>query len=788
MLRVISPLNNTVAAKITNFEAIIDNSMQEDNVAVCISFSVSACFPVVNPVIKHFLTIEEDITHTVDIVLCQHNSSDKAIKVLDCTHIFSRHVLTLHPRDNSVAELYFARRKFENVPFLTLPGLVMSYASDLSVTKMAVSAFSGLTSDIHAILPFAKSVEEAQGVCDSMSATRLSCCLRHNALCLPAVAHIGMLIVDKSANWRNVSFIRELVVQASVLNGDLLVLSADTSGEDLLAVMSDSLKGDLAMEVLLDRPSEGVGDPPWRAVLLVDVRGFYVRGDLSAALLGPGATAGGEQEARVQTRLLSSLAASSGGFSFNHGMNTAALTNVCLYRNASTVLLLREEEEGGLLDSALRNKLQSFDFGFHSTDPTGAWKFVERTKSEIMEDLRIDCDSLVYYFRGGSAMGAAPYFPHVVHITEVLLPLVHLVAHPHLYPFATRLERFFFPTVSRGDTWGRAIASLVKWYISRSYGESGGGGDQGAAGMTQHLSTFLRDDTEGLLRELDQHEGAAPLLCFEEALFTGAASESFVSSRAEADAFRAFVYSALDGASWRSDFINIPRDDNELLSSCGNQHLDEITGDSEGVGYLPTADNRNGIRITIATRERSRHMLNLPAMMAMLEREFSSAGPSRLAVDMAWLRTHVVFMETLSFEEQATLARASDILITVHGAALTNGIFMQPGSVVLEVLTSPWYQPFIDVALERFGVRYEVLPQTSLDRSYRCAVPEECLSQLTVLHRSDFSCFSIRQCSVNVDLDAFQMIILKALRLVSTVKRDIHFRRMIDMKKSHFIK
>ena len=69
--------------------------------------------------------------------------------------------------------------------------------------------------------------------------------------------------------------------------------------------------------------------------------------------------------------------------------------------------------------------------------------------------------------------------------------------------------------------------------------------------------------------------------------------------------------------------------------------------------------------------------------------------------------SHVVFIETLSFEEQAMMARASDILVAVHGAALTVGIFMQPGSVVLEVLTSPWYQPFIDVALERFGVRYE---------------------------------------------------------------------------------
>jgi hypothetical protein len=66
-------------------------------------------------------------------MLCQHNSPEKAIKVSDCIHTFSRHVLTLHLRDNTIAELDCARRTFvEYVSFLTLRGLVISFLADLS--------------------------------------------------------------------------------------------------------------------------------------------------------------------------------------------------------------------------------------------------------------------------------------------------------------------------------------------------------------------------------------------------------------------------------------------------------------------------------------------------------------------------------------------------------------------------------------------------------------------------------------------------------------------------------
>jgi hypothetical protein len=81
-------------------------------------------------------------------MLCQHNSPEKAIKVSDCIHTFSRHLLTLHPRDNTIAELDCARRTFvEYVSFLTLHGLVISFVADLSVTKMIISVFSARPAD-----------------------------------------------------------------------------------------------------------------------------------------------------------------------------------------------------------------------------------------------------------------------------------------------------------------------------------------------------------------------------------------------------------------------------------------------------------------------------------------------------------------------------------------------------------------------------------------------------------------------------------------------------------------
>jgi len=48
----------------------------------------------------------------------------------------------------------------------------------------------------------------------------------------------------------------------------------------------------------------------------------------------------------------------------------------------------------------------------------------------------------------------------------------------------------------------------------------------------------------------------------------------------------------------------------------------------------------------------------------------------------------VAFFEKKSFHQQAQLMRQTDVLFTVHGAAVVNIVFMRPCSVVIEVF--PW--------------------------------------------------------------------------------------------------
>ena len=778
-LNVISPRNHTIASKIVAFEAIIDISPQYraeviSDLGMCLSFdTTNTCFPVDGLVMKRSLLMAPGLIHHLEVILC-HRSNEQSVSEgadIQCSHVISRELFVIYPRDTGLADMFFEHtRNGQDVTRLLLPGLVTSYSTNPRVSELAVIAASGLSSELYAVLPLVRRPQEARDVCALVSAVHTSCCLRPSPLCLPAVAHVSLLVVDRSTDWRNESFLLELCTQWSVVHGHLLIVSADMSVDEVLSSLPRHLTHQLPLTDLLRANSyrEQTPDIPWTAVLLTDLRSVYLRGGDCPAMATRTAHTHTHTDGQswLQLRPLHSLPPSSATFSFNDGMNTAQLTHVCLYRNTSTVVLLNDNPTRPVLDEPLRRKLGSFSSGFHSTDPLGAWKFTEMTREALSRDVGGAAgQGQALWFQGATGLAAAPYFPHVVHATETMLPLLHTVSHPEHYPPAHRLRRLMFPTVFTDDVWARAIASLVRWQVSGVYR---------SRGDDNPLALFLRSDLLTLLEQLEEQrfvdllgwEGSTlPLVCLEEAIMTGC-TETFVSSAEEARAFRSFADDVIDDPSWRE----------------GDGLEGDVTegGGGEGGGLPVSTERVDGrkIRITIVARSGSRWMLNLAAMLDVLEREFAEGGLSRLPVDVHWMRNHVVFMEVLSFQQQALLMRRSDILIAVHGAALTNGIFMQPGSVVLEVLTSPWYEPFIDVALERFGVRYEVLPQTSLQSSERCAFLERCMSELTVLHRQDFSCFGLRQCSVNVDVEALQIMLLKAVRYVSTIKMDVHTRRM----------
>lgn len=78
----------------------------------------------------------------------------------------------------------------------------------------------------------------------------------------------------------------------------------------------------------------------------------------------------------------------------------------------------------------------------------------------------------------------------------------------------------------------------------------------------------------------------------------------------------------------------------------------------------------------------------------------------------------IIHTETLSFNEQVHLFAQAKFLVTTHGAALTNSMFMQPGSSVMEIRNNDWSsQPFCFWQLANiFDLKWEYLLATPVEK------------------------------------------------------------------------
>ena len=95
--------------------------------------------------------------------------------------------------------------------------------------------------------------------------------------------------------------------------------------------------------------------------------------------------------------------------------------------------------------------------------------------------------------------------------------------------------------------------------------------------------------------------------------------------------------------------------------------------------------------------------------------------------------------------EQIRFFKHADIVISPHGAALTNTLYMKPGSVVIEAFSNSWITPVFVNVLHAKGIRY--LPVVEATNLTRAVVPENV---------SDFS----------VDSTILSMVIEAAIQLV----------------------
>ena len=70
------------------------------------------------------------------------------------------------------------------------------------------------------------------------------------------------------------------------------------------------------------------------------------------------------------------------------------------------------------------------------------------------------------------------------------------------------------------------------------------------------------------------------------------------------------------------------------------------------------------------------------------------ANISEAIISNLHLTLRVVHFENMTFEDQVSSLRATNVLISMHGAGLSNIIFLQPGSTVIEILHPLLKAPF----------------------------------------------------------------------------------------------
>lgn len=793
-LTVLSPKNNSYASRVIPLvvSVSLDPEFEMGHMGrylICLRFGDSNFCAVVNDLVfRRFLIVDITVITSLEIILCH---SDKLIYDEDlrydgsqCNLVVSHSKYIVLPGDESLLKLIESEIQnslFENKTTVESVFL-LSYTNNFnSALKVSIAA-STMSPYLYILMPTLESQQKVEEICESVSVSVGSCCLMPGELCTPPVTNFAILLISSDTDWN--THLTDIVTQLSVVNGQILIVSDDLTPTDLMSSIPSSLTSVIN---LIDASGRIVDhSSTWSSAFFADLRPIWMHGDLVKAVLEKSAGFSVPQNSVINFDNFPEKSTAS--FSFGYDVNIASLQNVCVYANATTIVLINDamctgetcQEENGanlLLNDSLKTFLTDWSSGMFSTNPAGGWKFLEKSKAQILQDNGLagggggGGDSLgsreILMFPGVTALASAPFSPNILHAAQVLLPLVHTVKHPELYSslLSENIERFFLPTFFDiySQQWEVALSMLVRSYVSSIQRNQS---DQ----PSRVAGIYFLDDISRLLQGYHQNP-SLPLVCFEKAVIHGH-SNSFIPSAVDADAFRNYVYQAVDAA---STGVSRPRMHPSLLqlrddvcrSSDGNS-------DQGGSSSLRSGGGDGGLRVSVVVRGSNRWILNLAEILQMMEHEFaqkSKLSPGCVSIDMDWLAGHIVLLEQMSFSEQVQLMRDTDILIAAHGAALTNAIFLKPQSVVIEVLTAPWYQAFYDFPSTMFGVKYMVLPMTDLARCERCLFLKQCMDEMTLFERSSFLCFGMRQCSAFIDVDSFRILLLTAIRHVSLMKR-----------------
>lgn len=130
---------------------------------------------------------------------------------------------------------------------------------------------------------------------------------------------------------------------------------------------------------------------------------------------------------------------------------------------------------------------------------------------------------------------------------------------------------------------------------------------------------------------------------------------------------------------WQGDWVDLECTQSSLLSTFTRRILEHFDL------FAPsTASSPHNLKITVIDRVTKRRLLHQDELMAALK----DALPEH--------NIQLVDFATLPFRDQLATVRYSDVLVGVHGAGLTHGMFLPSGSAIVE---------FMPLDLEHRGFR-----------------------------------------------------------------------------------
>jgi protein O-GlcNAc transferase len=130
----------------------------------------------------------------------------------------------------------------------------------------------------------------------------------------------------------------------------------------------------------------------------------------------------------------------------------------------------------------------------------------------------------------------------------------------------------------------------------------------------------------------------------------------------------------LPGASnplWQGDWVPGDCKDSKTLSVFVDRILNLLS-------FTEVRDPSAPLTVTFIDRKGSRRLLNQESLLSTLRNTYSSENFTLNIVDFA----------SITLREQISIVRNTDVLVGVHGAGLTHGMFLPPRSAVVEILPS----------------------------------------------------------------------------------------------------